>query len=244
MNQIGHKIIHLDVVDSTNNYTANLAKEGKISHGTAILADEQTNGRGQRGTIWQTQPGLNLIFSLFVEFSDLPVDRQSSIHHWVSLSLCDLLRKTGISSSIKWPNDVLTDNGKIAGILIENVLSANTVNHSIIGIGLNVNQTQFNDLKATSVKLETGTFFNVKEMAYMLISELNVRFKQLQTGNFDLLKQEYHKRLWKINQEVTFLRNGQEERGIVLGTNQMGKLEMKTQNGIEQFELKELKFIV
>lgn len=244
MNQIGHKIIHLDVVDSTNNYTANLAKEGKILHGTAILADEQTNGRGQRGTIWQTQPGLNLIFSLFVEFSDLPIERQSSIHHWVALSLCDLLRKTGIFTTIKWPNDLLTDNGKIAGILIENSLSANCVNQSVIGIGLNVNQTEFNDLQATSIKLETGMFFNVKEIAYMLVNELNVRFGQLKKGNFDALKQEYHKHLWGMNQEVVFLRNGVEEKGIILGTDEAGKLELQTRNGVEQFDLKEVKFIV
>lgn len=244
MNQIGHKIIHLDIVDSTNNYTANLAKEGKILHGTAILADEQTNGRGQRGTIWQTQPGLNLIFSLYVEFSDLPVERQSSIHHWVSLSLCDLLKKTGISSFIKWPNDLLTDNGKIAGILIENSLSVSTVKYSVIGIGLNVNQTEFNDLRATSIKLETGVFSNVKEIAFILVNELNTRFEQLKTGNFDILKQEYHQRLWKINQKVTFLRNGVEERGILLGTDEIGKLELQTKNGIEQFDLKEVKFVL
>lgn len=244
MNQIGHKIIHLDVVDSTNNYTANLAKEGKILHGTAILADEQTNGRGQRGTIWQTQPGLNLIFSLYVEFSDLPVERQSSIHHWVSLSVCDLLKKAGISPSIKWPNDVLTENGKIAGILIENSLSVNCVKHSIIGIGLNVNQTEFNELKATSIKLETGMFSTIKEIAFMLINELNIRFEQLKKGNFDALKQEYHERLWKINQEVTFLRNGVEEKGVILGTDAIGKLELQTQKGIERFDLKEVKFII
>jgi BirA family biotin operon repressor/biotin-[acetyl-CoA-carboxylase] ligase len=187
---------------------------------------------------------LNLIFSLFVEFSDLPVERQSAIHHWVALSLCDLLKKIGVSPSIKWPNDILTSNGKIAGILIENSLSSDSVKHSIIGIGLNVNQTEFGDLKATSIKLEIGNFSNVTEIAFMLINELNLRFEQLKKGNFDVLKHEYHERLWGMNQEVFFVRNGVEEKGVILGTDELGKLELQTQKGVEQFDLKEVKFLI
>lgn len=244
MNQIGHKIIHLDVVDSTNNYIANLVKEGKISHGTVIMADEQTNGRGQRGTIWQTQPGMNLIFSLFVEYSDFSIDQQSSIHHWVALSLWQALKKTGIHTVIKWPNDILTDNGKLAGILIENTLSDKGVKSSTIGIGLNVNQIDFQGVKATSVKLETGGAVNVKEIAYTLINDLNQQFGRLIGPDRSLLKTEYEEKLWGINREVSFQRDEIIETGMILGTDQTGKLEVQTGRGVEYFDLKEVKFVV
>lgn len=244
MNQIGHKIIHLNVVDSTNNYTANLARERNITHGTVILADEQTNGRGQRGTIWQTQPGMNLIFSLYVEHPDLPVEKQSSIHHWVALSLWTVLKKLDIDAAIKWPNDVLTRDGKIAGILIENVLSVNQVKHSVIGIGLNVNQGVFQEVKGTSIKLETGRICEVKEIAFMLIDELNTQWGRLLRNDLTALKEEYLQKLWGMNKEVSFLRNGIEEKGIIRGTSELGLLEVETVNGTECFDLKEVKFVV
>lgn len=244
MNQIGHKIIHLDVVDSTNNYVANLAKQGEISHGTVIMADEQTNGRGQRGTIWQTQPGMNLIFSLFVEYPDFPIDQQSSIHHWVALSLLHTLKKVGIQSVIKWPNDLLTENGKLAGILIENMLSDKGVKSSIIGIGLNVNQFDFQGVKATSIKLETGTAANVKEIAFTLINELNQQFGRLMGAGRMALKAEYEEKLWGRNREVDFLRNEVVEKGVILGTDAIGRLEVQTERGTEFFDLKEVKFIL
>lgn len=244
MNQIGHKIIHLDVVDSTNNYIANLVKQGKISHGTVIMADEQTNGRGQRGTIWQTQPGMNLIFSLFVEYADFSIEHQSSIHHWAALSLLQALKKTGIYATIKWPNDLLTENGKLAGILIENMLSDKGVKSSIIGIGLNVNQIDFQGVNATSVRLETGVVVNVKEMAFTLINELNQQFGRLMGADRAVLKTEYEEKLWGINREVSFQRDETIEKGMILGTDEAGKLEVQTGRGIEYFDLKEVKFIL
>ena len=143
MKQIGNKIVRLDSVDSTNNFAANLLREGKIGHGTVILADEQTAGRGQRGASWHSQGGMNLIFSVFVEHDNLSVDEQAHITHWVSLSVNDLLRAHDIASFIKWPNDLLVEDEKIGGILIENQLSGAFIRSSIIGVGLNVNQRFF-----------------------------------------------------------------------------------------------------
>lgn len=245
MTRIGHKIISLDLVDSTNNYVANLVKQGSIAHGTVILADEQTNGRGQRGTIWQTQPGMNLIFSLYVEFDSLKIENQSSIHHWVSLSVIQVLKKIGLTAKIKWPNDILTENGKISGILIENSIDNQIVKSSIIGIGLNVNQVEFTEnVKATSLKLETGTYFNVKEFAFMLMNELDNKFSKLSIKDYVILKTEYLENLWGMNEKVNFIRNNSLENGVILGTNDSGLLKVQTVNGIELFDLKEVKFIV
>ncbi len=245
MTRIGHKIISLDLVDSTNNYVANLVKQGSIVHGTVILADEQTNGRGQRGTIWQTQPGMNLIFSLYVEFDALAIENQSSIHHWVSLSVIQVLKKIGLTAKIKWPNDILTENGKIAGVLIENLIENQIVKSSIIGIGLNVNQVEFaENVNATSLKLEMGTYFNVKEFAFMLVNELDNKFPKLSIKDYVILKTEYLENLWGMNEKVNFIRNNSLENGVILGTNDSGLLKVQTVNGVELFDLKEVKFIV
>lgn len=244
MNKIGHKIIHLDCVDSTNNYIANLVKEDKIEHGTVILADVQTNGRGQRGTIWQTQPHQNLIFSVYVQFSSFSAQNQSAINHWVSLSVCDLLEKIGINSSIKWPNDILTNNGKIAGILIETSLANNSIKYGIIGVGLNVNQIDFSGFKATSIQLEKGESYRVKEVAGFLMNALNNRFAMLENEDFETLRLAYHSKMWKINQEVLFLRNGQEEKGTIIGTDNNGLLVMNINGEKAFFDLKEIQFIV
>jgi len=244
MNQIGFKSIYLDVVDSTNNYVANLVKSRGIAHGTVIMADEQTNGRGQRGTIWQTQAGMNLIFSVFVELNQLEIANQDAIHHWVSLSVVQTLDKLGVKSEIKWPNDILTENGKIAGILIENSIANQYVKHAIVGIGLNVNQIDFEDVRATSIRLETGAMFNVREFSFMLISSLNNNWMNLYNREFKALKYDYLSHLWGMNKEVRFIRSEQEEIGTILGTNDIGLLKVETKYGIECFDLKEVKFLI
>jgi BirA family biotin operon repressor/biotin-[acetyl-CoA-carboxylase] ligase len=244
MNQIGCKIIHLTSVDSTSNYVANLQKEGVLAHGTAIIADEQTQGRGQRGTVWNTSPGLNLTMSFYVEHSDLLIENQTSIHHWVAVSVVEFLRKLGVDTSIKWPNDILAGSGKMAGILIENALAGKFIKSSIIGIGLNVNQTDFGDVNGTSIKLETGNNFPIEEIAQKLLQELDQQYSRLTYKAFKVLKAEYLKNLWGMNQEVRFIRNNQLEKGTILGVNDGGLLEIQTQHGIEYFDLKEVKFML
>ena len=131
---IGQKIIHLESVDSTNNYAAILLSEGRIGHGTVILADEQTNGRGQRGAKWLSAEGVNLLFSLVVQPDNLSVSDQCVLTEITSLALIEFLRKFGISAQVKWPNDILVNGEKIAGVLIENHLKGNLIASSVIGI--------------------------------------------------------------------------------------------------------------
>lgn len=244
MNQIGHKIILLDSTDSTNNYIANLVKSNKLAHGTAIIADEQTKGRGQRGTEWTSQPGMNLMMSVYVEHDSLAVDSQASIHNWVAVSVWNVMDKMGVKTTIKWPNDILTESGKLSGILIENSLIGKQVKSSIIGIGLNVNQTDFSSIRATSIYLETGLTFRIEEIAIRLLNELNTQFIQLQHQNFEALKASYHSKMWGMNRQVEFYRNGKMEVGTITGTNQIGAIEVQTMNGVEYFDLKQVEFVI
>lgn len=237
MEQIGNKIIQLDCVDSTNNFAANLLREGKIEHGTVILADEQTAGRGQRGSSWQSEGGSNLIFTLFAEYDNLSAMDQAAVTHWVALSVIDLLANKGIQAAIKWPNDILVGDQKICGVLIENQVTGGQLRNSIIGVGLNVNQQEFQGLRATSIYQLKGMFSDITQVAYGLISTLNRRIPMM--GRH---KTEYLKRLWKIGEEVDFYRDGQQESGVLLGTDDHGRLHMTTSRGEEYFDLKEISF--
>ncbi len=237
MKQLGNKIVRLDSVDSTNNFAANLLREGKIGHGTVILADEQTAGKGQRGASWHSQGGSNLIFTVVVGYDNLSVDRQEAITHWVALAVHDLLHSEGIGSQIKWPNDVLVENAKMCGILIENQLSGGQIRHSIVGIGINVNQLEFGDLRATSMHLCTGRVYDIQELAFRLIQCLNERMK-----SFGNLRDAYHEQLWNRGKVVTFYRDGHAEEGRLIGTDDQGRLLIDVGGQLQSFGLKEITF--
>ena len=123
----GHRIIHLPSVDSTNNYTANLLREGKIGHGAVILADEQLVGRGQRGASWTSKAGENLLVTFLATPDNLSVSNQEVITQFITVSIADFLGNIGISGSIKWPNDIYVGGKKLAGILIENALNGGNI---------------------------------------------------------------------------------------------------------------------
>lgn len=244
MKQIGNKIIQLDVVDSTNNFTANLLKSGELVHGTVILADEQTAGKGQRGSTWLSEGGSNVIMSVFVEHDNLTVENQEAINHWVSLSILSLLKNYNILAQVKWPNDILVNGKKISGVLIENQLSNNLLRSSIIGIGLNVNQQEFGDLPATSLRMNTGQFHPVRDIVLQLISALNNESAFLRDGNRAELKSRYHQNLWKIGERVQFFENDELISGILIGTNDQGLLQINVNGQIRIFGLKQIKFVI
>lgn len=241
--KIGHKIIRLDTVDSTNNYAANLIKEGKISHGTVILADEQTAGRGQRGAVWSSRSGENLLLSLYVVPDNLSVDQQVSLTHFASLSVVEFLRKIGISAEVKWPNDIYVSAKKIAGILIENVLSAGNVSHAIIGIGMNVNQKDFEFDTATSIKKEKNEFFPIEQVLFQLIFEFNNCWEMIRKGELKKLREDYLNNLYLLNQDAEFEDNGGFFKGKITGISDEGFLLVEKEGISRKYDLKEIRFI-
>ncbi len=242
MKPIGHQIIHLPTVDSTHNYIANLVRLKEINHGTAILADEQTHGRGQRGTTWQSQSGQNLITSIFLEFNHFPVHKQVSINHWVTVSLINLLKSVNVEAKIKWPNDIYVQNRKVCGVLVENTISSSGIKHALVGIGLNVNQVSFDFVKASSLRLLMNREFDVKELFDRLLIEMNSLYPLLLEQRF-YLKTLFLEHLWKLNQSVEFNWKGSKTVGIIRGTDDFGLLQMEIEGNIHLFQLKEIEFI-
>jgi BirA family biotin operon repressor/biotin-[acetyl-CoA-carboxylase] ligase len=133
--------LFLDTVDSTNSYAAR--KNTELADMTFVYTRCQTGGRGQRGNGWESKPGENLTFSLFIRHSNFPPIAQFSISECVALAIVDVLNKYGVKASVKWPNDIYVGDKKICGILIEHSVTGNSLDYSIIGAGINLNQDTF-----------------------------------------------------------------------------------------------------
>jgi BirA family transcriptional regulator, biotin operon repressor / biotin---[acetyl-CoA-carboxylase] ligase len=240
---LGQSVIHLDSVDSTNNYTAKMVRENGLAHGTVIMADEQTKGRGQRGSSWQSDPGKNLLFSLFVKFDNLKVANQQIVSHSVSISLVNVLRQFGITADIKWPNDIYVGSNKICGILIENSVSNEKVSNSIIGVGLNVNQTNFEGLNATSIFLETGSHVIVKELLYSFLDQFSKLWATIEFEQVDSALQLYNKYLIGYKQIRKYEDKDGVFIGIIEGISPDGKLIVYRNGELTHYDIKEISFI-
>ncbi len=243
MNQIGCRIIQLESVDSTNNYIANLLKQGNVTHGTVILADEQFEGKGQRGAVWQAEPGKNLTFSLFWQGVNLSVEEQFMITEFISLVLVEALGRFGIEGKIKWPNDIYVNDKKIAGILIENQLQGSQIISSIIGIGLNVNQKIFGDYPATSISLEKGSDESILHVLMNFLEVINDRSRNgvlIESDRHD----EYVKKLYLEGELAEFeSTNNGCFKGRIKDVGKDGKLQIALDGGLREFDLKEIRFI-
>jgi BirA family biotin operon repressor/biotin-[acetyl-CoA-carboxylase] ligase len=173
----------------------------------------------------------------------LSASRQFQLSIIASLAICDLLERLKIHAKIKWPNDILAPGGKIAGILIENGVNKGNLSYTIIGIGLNVNQNSFPEfpLKASSVRLETGSETDIHSTAEMLSDRIYVRYNQLKNGEDIRLKDEYLAHLFLAGQTGRFNHKGVLVSGTIKGISEFGELLLDTGDGVEAFSQHELK---
>ena len=240
--QINFKITHLDSVDSTSNYVATAFAQGKIGHGSVILADNQTSGRGQREATWQSEGGLNLLFSFLLIPDNMSASDGQSLMHCTTLALVHLLKSFGVKAQIKWPNDVYVGRKKMAGILIENQLSGSRISRSIIGVGLNINQADFGELNATSLYLETKKYVELKEVLLRFLFQFNEQWMLLCANLTPQLKSEYSSLLLGLNETITFEDDNGEFSGVVSGVDDLGRLQVETSQGQKVYDLKEIRF--
>ena len=180
---IGRAFIELESVDSTNNYAMAQVHAGSASHGTIFFAHEQRAGKCQRGKIWASAPGENIMMSVVLEPVFLPITDQFPLSAAVALSCRDLfIRYAGIEqTAIKWPNDLYWRDRKAGGILIENAFRGDRWLFAIAGIGVNINQVQFPESLQTPVSLRqiTGLAFDAVNLSRELGACLEQRFGQL-----------------------------------------------------------------
>lgn len=240
---IGQKIIQLESVDSTNNYVANLISANNIEHGTVILADNQTNGRGQRGNVWDSKPGENLIFSLYAKPENLSVNKQFFLSMAIALACNKTLQNLNIESKIKWPNDILIGNKKIAGILIENQLKSTNIEHSIIGIGFNINEKGLNKIGGISLIDLKGKFTPILEFTFQLIQQIKFYWNKVYLLQFKEIKAEYLSNLWLLNEDANFEINNEIKIGKIIDITEEGRLLIDFKNQIQAFDFKEISFL-
>lgn len=224
---IGEPFVILSSVESTNNHAKALIKAGLASNGMAVFAEEQTRGRGQKNHVWESQKGQNIVLSVIDDASWLSLDAQFQLSCATALACRQLFGElAGDETSIKWPNDIFWRDRKAGGILIENVIKGNSWDKMIIGIGMNINQVVFGEMKANPVSLKqvTGKTQDVKLLAKKLCTYLDDKYNQLRTHKFDVLLQEYNHYLFRANQTAVFRNEEGAFEAKVKGVNQNGQL--------------------
>ncbi len=238
------KLKELDVIDSTNNYLRNLDFK-RLPNGYCVLADFQTNGKGQRGNVWKSHAGENLTFSFFLKDTNIPPSDQFKLLQLISISVLNTInRLTGLQAKIKWPNDIMIGKQKIAGILIENFIQSGTLN-SVIGIGINVNQMVFENYspKPTSMRKLTGEYFNLKLVLSLFEHEFSKLHDSL-TPVYGQLEQEYRSHLYALGEMHAFeTKCGSFMVSEVIGIDRFGRLIVNANGNPTAFLNGELRWV-
>ena len=231
---IGHEIHHISQTDSTMSYCKNLAKAGGV-HGTVVSADFQTTGRGRFQRKWVSSNSQNLLLSILLKPK---INQINYLNMAASLSICDVASwATNYSPSIKWPNDVLVEGQKLAGILIESEMNGNKLNYAVLGIGINVNHIpeEHKDISniSTSLKHLTHQTFSRSLILKLLLRRLNFYYSHINQGK-SLTKQWSDKLITLgTNIKLTRLDNPEDKgiSGIALSVNEDGSLNIKKCDG-------------
>jgi BirA family transcriptional regulator, biotin operon repressor / biotin---[acetyl-CoA-carboxylase] ligase len=245
---IGKNTIFLPQINSTNSYAIDLLKNVNPVEGTVVYTADQTAGKGQRGNLWESEPLSNLNASIILKPSVLDIKKSFYLYQIAALAcydcLAELLDSSQIDIKIKWPNDILVNGKKIAGILIENSVQSDAINWSVIGIGINVNQEKFiSHTKATSLKHFLGNDFPVQELVKILCRKIEKYYLWLKSEKFSLISQEYLSRLYGLNARLNFEYGNRVLTLMVTGISDAGLLMLEDEkSNVIQADVKEIKW--
>lgn len=192
------RIVHLEEVDSTNSYI--LREIGRLEAPAMVVAHKQTAGQGQRGNSWESEPGKNLTFSIFYRPLELPPMAQFSMSEAVALGVVYFLGKHGIEAKVKWPNDIYVGDKKICGILIRHSITATSVSYSVIGVGLDVNQTEFlsDAPNPVSMSMLTGKTYDLGELEKEMAVIMEQRLEKITDADCrEKVHEKFKKSLWR-----------------------------------------------
>lgn len=233
--RFGEPIIELPLVDSTNIYAMEQVKQGLALSGSCYTTPFQTKGKGQMGKFWESEEDKNILISYVLGLEDAQPQHQFGLSVAVSLGLYDFFNKLGgDETTIKWPNDLYWRDRKAGGILIENVLRGTHWTWSVIGLGININQTQFSAEVPHPVSLQqiTGKVFDIKQLQQDLSQHLSKRIEAWKQGEFETLLTMYNSILYKRGQIQKFKQGNIQFEATIVGVNSKGQLVLN--QGIEQ----------
>lgn len=238
-------LIKLDATDSTNDYLKELMTAENPPDGTVVQAVWQRKGRGQMGRDWITEPGKNLTFSILNKFKSFPIGEQFLLNMITSLAVAAVLERYRVPElKIKWPNDILSGNRKICGILVEAIVKGKHLKAAIVGIGLNVNQEHFDEsLQATSIRKLTGKTYNLEG----ILEEI---YKAAAAGRKKYLS-ESREALWRSYERLLFGKGSMAEfrtpegdffSAVIEGVDPVGRLKLRHTSGeVMAYALNEIK---
>jgi BirA family biotin operon repressor/biotin-[acetyl-CoA-carboxylase] ligase len=240
------KVIKLDAIDSTNEFLKGLLSKQTVDNFTVITAENQTKGKGQMGSVWTSEVGKNLIMSILVKDFLFDISQIYNLNILISLAVFQVLDEMEIPElSIKWPNDIMSDTKKIGGILIENSIKSDGAILSIVGLGLNVNQTNFEDLpKASSLAVVCERIFDKEEILFSIVENIK---KNIEMWDYqaDFMWEKYTNILFKKGIPMPFQNtDNQKFMGIIQGISSIGKLRILLEDdSISEFDIKEIQML-
>lgn len=243
LKHFNNHVINVPETASTNSRIQEENIHNKLTTGSVLIAKKQTFGKGQRGNSWVSEPYKNLTFSV-VTFPNIDSNFVYYLNIIAALAVQKTLKDLKLNAKIKWPNDILVDSKKICGILCENQINSKNIVQSIIGIGLNVNQIEFEkSLNATSIKLE-GLNIELEDVFNQIYAYLDFYYNLLIESNFKLLLKLYYENMFWYNSIGNFDDGNNTFKGILKGINSQGLLHLVKENNENCFyDIKEIKFL-
>lgn len=237
-----------DQVGSTNDLCMECAQRGE-AEGLVVAAHYQTHGRGQRGNVWTSERGQNLLFSVLLRPSFLRVDEQFLITQAVAVALCLLMEQCGVHQDvrIKWPNDIYLDNSKVVGVLVENSFCSEQLDVSVVGVGINLNQSEFPASlpNPTSLALSAGCSFDAEEVLQRFLRLLANTYAMLRNGQRHELHQNYMSRLYRYGRQARYRCATGDFVATIVGISSIGELRLQLPDGaVRSFGFKEIAFVV
>ena len=240
------KLIKLDAIDSTNDFLKGISVLPETINFTVVTAETQTKGKGQMGQKWESEAGRNLIMSVLLKDVFKDINELFHLNIVFSLAVIDVLNSYKVPElSIKWPNDIMSYNKKIGGILIENSIKSDGSIESIIGLGLNVNQTNFIDLpKATSLSLVCEVEFDRELLLQLIVDTFKQKIVYWKENEIQFWK-EYTYLLFKKGIPMPFAdENESHFMGIIQGVSDIGKLQVLLEDdSVAEFDIKEIQML-
>ncbi|MEA1873092.1 MAG: biotin--[acetyl-CoA-carboxylase] ligase [Bacteroidota bacterium] len=239
------KIIHIDVCESSNQEALKFSELLKSKTEFGLSVKKQLAGRGMANNVWHASIGKNITAS-FVKYPHfLASDKQFYLSMISSLAVHDILAKIGIKSRIKWPNDILVENQKISGILIENQVSCDLIENTRIGIGLNVNENKFPfDILNPVSLIQLGVNVSPDDLVYELADALDKWYYRLKEGQYSQIKKQYLSQLLGYKKFRKYQDDSGQFEAKIINVNELGYLILQDKShNIREYEMKAVKMI-
>ncbi|QMU31469.1 biotin--[acetyl-CoA-carboxylase] ligase [Adhaeribacter radiodurans] len=241
---IGKQLIYLPSCASTNTVAYEMLLKNEAIEGCVVITDYQTAGQGQRGNTWEAEPDKNITLSLILKPNFLTTQQQFYLTMSVSLAILDMLHNVAPNIiQVKWPNDIVAGNKKLAGVLIQNSISGVNLQHSVVGIGLNVNQKIFNSPQATSLANLCHREFNLVLLIEKLLEQIEKGYLELKRNQLEKIKFAYLQVLYRYQSLHNFKIDEQIVEGQIVGIDPVGRLAVQINKDLRYFNFKEIAFL-